>query len=182
MNKTTTPAAEAPWGRIPPALDLRKLFDKLDLPERGRRLLDTQRKDIEALVEANRQAYRALEALGQRQQEILRAALEAWQAGARDVIAAPRLADRAGKTLGNSQQAFSQALTDLRELAELALQSNKQVLGVLEARVKAHLHEIGLRTPRGQGGEAAAAAAPKAAAAPVRRGPAATTRRRKTAG
>lgn len=142
MNEKT---AAAPWGKIPPALDLRKLFDKIELPEVGRKIVASQRKDIEALVEANRQAYRALEALGKRQQEILRAALQTWQQGAREVINAPKLAGKASASAKRSQQAFSDALADLRGLAEMAVESNRQVLAVLNERATERLQEIGVR-------------------------------------
>jgi phasin family protein len=170
MDKKTS---AAPWGKIPSALDLRKLFDKIELPEAGRKIVASQRKDIEALVEANRQAYRALEALGKRQQEILRAAFEAWQQGAREVIAAPKLGGKLSASAKRSQKAFSQALTDLRELAELALEQNKQVLGVLNERGKERLRELGAGV-----GKPAAAAEPVAddspkAVPPSRRKPAA---------
>jgi phasin family protein len=144
MMDKKTPAA--PWGKIPSALDLRKLFDKLELPDTGRRIVASQRKDIEALVEANRQAYRALESLGKRQQEILRTAFEAWQQGTREVIDAPKLRGKMSVSAQRSQRAFSQALTDLRELAELAFEENKKVLGVLNERANERLRELGVRT------------------------------------
>lgn len=144
-TKTTT---TAPWGRIPPALDLRKLFEKLDLPDVGQRFLETRRKDIEALVDANRQAYRALETLGKRQQEILRAAIEAWQEGARAVIAEPKLRDKASRSLRHSQDAFGRAVADLRELAEMAVASNRNVLGVLDRRLQERLSEAGVKLPK----------------------------------
>lgn len=145
MSKNTASAHNP--GPLPAALDLRRLFDKIDLPQIGRQFLDTRRKDIEALVEANKQAYHALEALGQRQQQILRAAAAAWQEGAKEVIQAPKLGDKASATARRSQQAFGQAVKDLRELAELALKSNQAVLGVLNQRAKDHMQEVGAQLP-----------------------------------
>ncbi|MBL8350766.1 MAG: phasin family protein [Burkholderiaceae bacterium] len=175
MSQKTT---AAPWGRIPPALDLRKLIDKLELPEVGRRLVAGQRKDIEALVEANRQAYLALEALGKRQQELLRAAYDAWQTGTREVIAAPDLASKARQSAKRSQQAFSEALADLRDLAEMAVASNRQVLGVLNERAGQRLQEIGLTTGAGKvATEAVADDAPQAQPPSRRRAAAGRTAR-----
>lgn len=155
----------APWGKIPSALDLRKLFDKIELPEVGRKIVASQRKDIEALVEANRQAYRALEALGKRQQEILRAALQTWQQGAREVINAPKLAGKASASAKRSQQAFSDALADLRGLAEMAVESNRQVLAVLNERATERLQEIGVR-PAKAAAKTTAKGSPRAEAVP----------------
>lgn len=148
MSKTTSATTGGnPSGPLPAALDLRRLFERIDLPQAGRRFLDTRRRDIEALIEANRQAYHALEALGQRQQEILAAALATWQEGVREVIETPGLGDKAGASAKRSQQALGQAVKDLRELAELALKSNQAVLGVLNQRAREHLQEVGAGLP-----------------------------------
>jgi hypothetical protein len=145
MNPTTS---SPPWGRIPSAFDLRKLLDKLELSDLGPRLLEAQRKDLDALLEAHRQVLRALEALGQRQQEIVRAAFAAWQEAVREVIAAPRLADKAQASARRTQQALRRSFADLRSLAELALESNRRVLGVFDERAKARLRESGARSGR----------------------------------
>ena len=138
MDKTTD---SADWRRIPAALDLRKLLGKLDLPEVGRKFVDSQRKDIDALVDANREAYRAFEALARRQQEMLGNAVEAWQEGAREVIDTPKLAGKAPVTARRSQQAVKQTLADLRDLSELVLESNRRVLALLDERSKQRFGE-----------------------------------------
>ena len=46
-------------------------------------MMEARRKDIEALVTANRQAYEGMQLLGQRQAEMLREAMAEWQAGPR---------------------------------------------------------------------------------------------------
>lgn len=145
MDKTTD---SADWSRIPAALDLRKLLGKLDLPEVGRKFLDSQRKDIDALIEANREAYRTIEALARRQQEMLGNAVEAWQEGAREVIDTPKLAGKAQVTARRSQQAVKQTLADLRNLSELVLESNRRVLALLDERSKERFGEAGRSSKR----------------------------------
>jgi len=176
MNKTTESADS---GRIPAALDLRKLLDKLDLPEVGRRFLDTQRKDIDALVEANREAYRTIEALARRQQEMLGTAFEAWREGAREVVDTPKLAGKAQVTARRSQQAITQTLADLRSLSQTVLESNRRVLALLEERGRARLGETARSGKRHILVEEVPDDSPKARAptrrkAPPRRSPRAT--------
>jgi phasin family protein len=175
MNTRTTPAAATT-----PTLDLRKLFKDVDIPEAGRRIFEAQRKDLEALVQANRQAFQALQALGKRQQEILQAAATAWKEGVKDVIAAPKLSDKASVATRNSRQAFAQALEDLKELATLAVASNRKAVGVLGQRVKERVADVTPRRLRAAVEVAPPAPAKRAArtsakrrTAPARRRPAA---------
>lgn len=168
MSTRTNPAAGTT-----PMFDLRKLFEGIDVPEAGRKFFEAQRKDLEALVQANREAFQALQTLGRRQQEILQAAAKAWQQGFKDVMAAPKLGDKAGTAARNSQKAFAQAIADLKEMASLAVTSNKKALAPISARVKARVAEI---TPRVKQ-VAEKAAAPKA---PIKRR-AAPARKRRTA-
>lgn len=147
MDKKTDTLADA-WKNIPPALDMRRLFDKIELPHVDMKtLIEARRRDIDALVEANREAYQALEALGKRQQEILTASLATLQDNTREVLSTDGLGEKATRSAQLAQKALTQALADMRELAQMAVSSNRQVLAVLNDRVKAGLSEAGVTLP-----------------------------------
>src|SRR6476646_4080256 len=67
-------------GAFPGFEDLKKLIEKFQLPSVDiDALIDWQRKDMEALTEANRQAPEGLKALVERRNEILRETLTEWK-------------------------------------------------------------------------------------------------------
>src|SRR6266404_251000 len=68
-------------GAFPGFDDLKKLIEKFQLPSLDiDALIDWQRKDMEALTEANRQVSEGIKALVERRNEILRETLAAWHA------------------------------------------------------------------------------------------------------
>ena len=104
-------------------------------------LITTQRKDIEALVAANKQVYEGVQSLAKRQTEILRETLEAWQAAAKEL---------AGKSLSEgieirtelAKRAFVKALGNMRELAEMSTKSQTEVLEGIKKRAQENLAEL----------------------------------------
>src|SRR5260370_28650569 len=73
--------------------DIKKLTEKFQL--RGvdvAALVDWQRKDLETLVEANRQAYEGVRALIERRNEILQEMVAQWQAAVKDATSSEAIA------------------------------------------------------------------------------------------
>src|SRR5690242_6789629 len=65
---------------LPSFDDLTKMVENFKLPGIDvNAIVESQRKDLEALAEANRQAYEGIKALAQRRNEILQEALQEWQ-------------------------------------------------------------------------------------------------------
>jgi phasin family protein len=183
MDKKATATSANPWKNIPAALDVRRLIDKMDLPHVDlKSMVEARRRDIDALMEANREAYQALESLGKRQQEILNASLAAFQDNTRDVIATQGIGQKATRSAQHAQKAFTQALSDMRELAQMAVASNRHVLAVLNERMKLGLEEAGVKLPGLSTDEPAAKPAkPRAAATRKTTARKATASRKRTA-
>ena len=133
---------------LPEALDLRKMLEKLKLPGVDvNALLEYHRKDVETLIAANEQAFRGYQALTRRQAEILAEAMRDWREGAAGLIDVKGIPEKASRTAGRAQQAFGQALGNMREIAELAAKSHEQVIEILNKRVHEGLDSLrdGLR-------------------------------------
>ena len=83
-QSTGADASAVPW------LDnLKELMGKYHLPGVDvAALVDWQRKDIEALAEANRQAVEGIKALIERRNEILQETLAQWQTTVKDATSA----------------------------------------------------------------------------------------------
>ena len=76
--------------------DIKKLTEKFQLPGVDvAALVDWQRKDLETLVEANRQAYEGVRALIERRNEILQETLAQWQAAVKDATSSEAIAKQA---------------------------------------------------------------------------------------
>jgi len=134
-EKTTT-AKPAAGFTIPEALDLRKLLEKLKLPGVDvNALLEHHRKDVETLIAANEQAFRGYQALTRRQAEILAEAMREWREGTAGLVDVKGIPEKASRTAGRAQQAFGQALGNMREIAEMAAKSHEQVIEILNKRV-----------------------------------------------
>ena len=107
-------------------------------------LVESRRKDMEALVEANRRAYEGMQALGQRQLEILQESMRQLQDQIRQTGSGTGAANDAAVDLGESVRlAFEQALTNMRELAELAAKAQSDAYEVIHQRVQESLEETG---------------------------------------
>lgn len=144
-NAAETVAAETATERKP-LLDVRALLEKIKLPGVDvSSLIDSRRKDVEALLAANEQAYRGIEALTRRQTEMLSDAMKGLSAGAKDTLQAKGATERAQRVAVHAQQALGQALADMRELAEMSARSQAQVMETLNKRLREGIDEIGER-------------------------------------
>lgn len=129
-----------------PMLDLRGLLSKMKLPGVDvSGLIDSRRKDVAALVAANKQAYRGFEAVARRQREMLAEAMKGLRENAKDTMAAQGASKRVALMAEHVQEAFGQALTNMREIAELSAQSQKEVVETLRKRLREGIDEMGGR-------------------------------------
>lgn len=137
--------------------DFTQLLKNLSLPGVDvNALVASRRKDIEALVAANQRAQDGFKALVQRQTEILQDMMRKAQTGAQQGGGAnlgQTLADAASRQAENATQAFQQALSNMRELAEMAASSQAQAYEVIQNRVKESVEETRqLLTPKSSSG------------------------------
>jgi phasin family protein len=111
------------------------------MPDVAAVLIDSRRKDLEALTAASRKSYEGLQAVVQRQVTLVKYALREWQsvavvmkiAGARDSAAH---LDRLGRG------ALELALSSIRELAQLAVTTQADALNVIKRRIDEDLEEV----------------------------------------
>jgi hypothetical protein len=101
-------------GAMPWLDDLRKQIERFQPPGVDiAALIDWQRKDMEAVAEANRQAYEGVKALVERRNEILQETLAQWQAALNDAAKT----DAASKQAEAARQGVEKAVANFRELA-----------------------------------------------------------------
>ncbi len=119
--------------------DIKKLTEKFQLPGVDvAALVDWQRKDLETLVEANRQAYDGVRALIERRNEILQETLAQWQAAVKDATSSEAIAKQAE----TGKQGVQQVIANIRELAEMEAQSRNNAWKVVQDRMQENLANL----------------------------------------
>ena len=103
----------------------------------------SQRKNIEALTQANQLAVEGVQALMRRQVEITRQAMEDFSAMFRDFVqpnGSPE--DRFAKQAEYSKHAIEKSLSNAKELTELVTKANTETFNVISKRVTESLDEV----------------------------------------
>ena len=119
--------------------DIKKLTEKFQLPGVDvAALVEWQRKDLETLVEANRQAYEGVRALIERRNEILKETLAQWQATVKDATSSEAIAKQAEA----GKQGVQQVIANVRELAEMEAQSRNNAWKVVQDRMQENLANL----------------------------------------
>ena len=119
-----------------PVFDFTKLMSQFRLPGVDfTALVDRERKNIEALVKANRIAFEGWQRLVRRQAEILQETMKKVVADAGQEDAMKKRADLA-------KEGFEKALANMRELAEMATKSQKEAFEVVRKRIEENVEGI----------------------------------------
>ena len=127
-QSTAADASAMPW-----LDDLKKLIDKYQLPGVDvAALVDWQRKDLEALAEANRQAFEGSKALIDRRNEILKDTLAQWQATVKDATSAEAVSKQAEAV----KQGIEKAVANFRELSEMEAQARNNAWKIVQDRIQ----------------------------------------------
>ena len=119
-----------------PVFDFTKLMSQFRLPGVDfTAFVDRERKNIEALVKANRIAFEGWQRLVRRQAEMLQETMQKVVADARQEDAKKKRADLA-------KEGFEKALANMQELAEITTQSQKEAFDVVRKRIEENVEEI----------------------------------------
>ena len=133
-QSTGTDSTSTPW-----LDDIKKLTEKFQLPGVDvAALVDWQRKDMETLVEANRQAYEGVRALIERRNEILQETLAQFQAAVKDATSSEAIAKQAEA----GKQGVQQVIANIRELAEMEAQSRNNAWKIVQDRMQENLGNL----------------------------------------
>ena len=139
-EKTTVSHDSKPTEKVAvgetPALDFTKLMSQFRLPGVDfAALVERERKNIEALAKANRIAFEGWQRLVRRQAEMLQETMK-------KVVADAGQEDGIKKRADLAQEGFEKALANMRELAEITTQSQKEVFDVVRKRIEENVEGI----------------------------------------
>ena len=133
MAKTDTPKNPFP--------DIAKLIEQLKVPGLDvSGVMEAQRKNIEALTQANQAAYEGMQELAKRQMEILQETVNEWQVTMME--AANRESTNAAQRAELAEKTFGKAFGNMRELAEMAAKAQTQAWAVIQKRFQESLADL----------------------------------------
>jgi phasin family protein len=116
-------------------------LQNLNLTGGAGKLLESGRKDLQALVEANEKSYQGLQTVVQRQTEMIKNAIGEWQTAAKGMPGKdPK--ENLAKLDELGRQSFQRAIDDIKELANLAAQSQADAFDVVRQRIQANVDEV----------------------------------------
>jgi phasin family protein len=126
---------------VKPLKGMAERLQNLPLAGAAGAIVESGRKDLQALVQANEKSYQGLQAVVQRQTEMLKSSIEDWQGTVKGMTGAnPR--DNLAKLDAMGKAAFKQALDDIRELSEMAAKSQADAFDVVRRRIQDNVDEV----------------------------------------
>lgn len=122
-----------------------KTYRDLQLPIFAPQLVaDAQRKNIEALTQANQLALDGARLFAQRQSEIVQQAFAQASALLRDLLQPSEPEERVARTAEAAKRVFDQNMATMRELNELGAKASADVFSVMARRVSEGFNEMRL--------------------------------------
>jgi len=123
--------------------DVTKMMGDLKIPGFDMQgAMEAQRKNIEALTAANQAAVQGMQAVAQRQAEILSQAMGEVSSIAQQFSSAGNPQEMSAKQAELARKGFEQALANMRELAEMVNKSNTDAFAIINKRVNENLQEL----------------------------------------
>ncbi len=122
--------------------DLTKMLEQLKLPGVDtKEIVEARRKDIDALVQANQAIYEGMQALANKQGELLKKSMEDIQSAMKGAAGGIGVGDP-GKQGELARKAYEKVLGDMKDLAEIARESQADAMAKITQRGTEHLDEV----------------------------------------
>lgn len=123
--------------------DMMKMMSDLRVPGMDmQKMADMQRKNIEAVNQANQTAVECMQALSRRQMEILRDTMAETSTMMNELMAQGGPEDKLSRQTQLSQEAFERALAHMRELSDMVSKANTEAMEIMTKRVSESLAEL----------------------------------------
>ena len=137
MSKATTPDFTNPFGNLD---DLLKQF-KVPGVDVGA-IIESRRKDMDALIAANQATAAAMQQVAKKQTEILTQALQAAQESAQALAKGVGGAIDPMKQAELTRKAYEKALADMKEVGEIAQKAQTTAMSGITARAQQSVQEM----------------------------------------
>jgi len=139
-SATRKPAPSAA-DMLNPLKGMAERLQNLNLTDGAGKLLDSGRKDLQALMEANEKSFQGLQSVVQRQTEMIKHAITEWQSAVTEMPGKdPK--ENLAKLDELGRQSFQRAVEDIKELANLAARSQADAFEVVRQRIQSNVDEV----------------------------------------
>ena len=123
--------------------DISKVLQQFSIPGMDMApIMQARRKDMEALVAANKATFEAMQALAHKQTQIMTESMQGIQEFAKGMASAGTGSPNAGKQADFVRNAYQKALADMIALAEMARKSQTDVMAGITARATQSVQEM----------------------------------------
>jgi phasin family protein len=122
--------------------DLTKMIEQFKLPGVDTaEIVAARSKDVDALVQANQAAYEGMQALANKQAEMLKQAMQDIQAAVEGAAGGAGIGDPA-KQGELARKAYERVLGDMKDLAEIARKSQADAMATITQRGTQNLEDV----------------------------------------
>lgn len=136
-------AKENPFSEFFAQNDFAKAFEQYQkLPFDLKDLMETQRRNLQAFTEAQQIAMENLQAIAQRQSEILSQIVEDNSNIAKGMLGEGTPEEKISKNADFFKKSYERTVANARELSEMVSKSNLEASNVINKRVSASMNEI----------------------------------------
>lgn len=123
--------------------DFTKLFDNYKTSSFDLKIfLETQRKNVQAVTEAQQMAFASLQTIAQRQGEILSQMVEDNSTLAREILTEGSPEEKISKNAEMFKSVYERSVKNLKELSDMIAESNEEAAKLINKRVSATMNEI----------------------------------------
>lgn len=124
-------------------MDITKMMADFKMPMLDvQQIMTISRKNIEAMTAANQLAVEGIQACLKRQAEIVQESLKEANSIVTEMAAAGTPEDKIVRQVELVKQAYENAISNTKELAEIAAKSNGEAIELISERVSDSLDEI----------------------------------------
>ena len=124
------------FGKFGDSLNMR--FPMMD----AEAIMQTQRRNIEVLTQANQICYEGVQAVAQRQAEIMRKSFEDCSRVVQEMAKPGDVEDRISRQADAAKDAYEASVANMRELAEMSVKSNSEAVELLNKRMTEAFDEL----------------------------------------
>ena len=123
--------------------DFQKAFTEYKVPGvDGNVILESQKKNVEAVAQANKVALEGIQAVFKRQAEIMSQMMEEMQTTFKELSVKGEPQDKVAQQADLLKDSVEKALSNMRELTEMAGKSNTEAFDTIHTRFKDSLDEV----------------------------------------
>ena len=123
--------------------DFTKIAGEFKLPTINvETIVETTRKNFAALTSANTAAVESIKAIGQRQGDMVRAAMEDFSKHGSEVLAAATVEEKAAKQIEFAKKSYEAVIANTKELASLYSKGQTEAFEALSQRVAELADEV----------------------------------------